>query len=272
MATATQNPWKTTIPEPSGNGEYTPCPAGNHPGRICGLFDVGHHPVDRSDQKTGQVKTVDVRQLVIVFELSKKQTTGQPFTMAVRYTFSMNEKATLYSFVKNVTGAVPRPGQEFDPTTLLGRPVMVTVIHKGNADGTKTYANIGAVAAWPEGFPEPTWTIPPIAWSVLESAPFPEAAWHPYIFGKSIKTLAGECKEARGYSTPASSAGSVIPPVAPATVVRSNITDYPPIIQPLMTKWSISPGFGVDDVNERVAVAGMPQSDADALLAYAIPF
>lgn len=263
MSTAT-NPWKTTIPEPSnGGGDYTPCPPGNYPGHICGMFDIGHHPTDRKDDKTGHIKTVDVRQLVIVFELSKKQPTGHPYTMAVRYTFSMNEKATLYSFVKNVTGSSPRPGQEFDPTTLLGRPVMVTVIAKSSADGTKTYSNVGTVGAWPDGFPQPAWTIEPVAWSVLEGRPFPEAAWHPYVFGKSIKMLADESKEIRGYGTPAG---------APTVVVRHKIDDYPAAVRPLIEKWSLDPGYGVDDVNERVAVSNLPQSEADVLMTYAIPF
>lgn len=274
IATSNGNVWKTTVPESTGNGDYTPCPAGNYPGRICGLFDVGSHPVERDDKKTGGKRTVDVRQLVIVFELDEKQpNTGKPYTMGVKYTFSMNEKSILYSFVKNVTGAVPRPGQIFDPTTLLGRPVMVTVAHKLSADGKKIYANVGAVADYPKNFSEPVATITPVAWSVQERTDFPEADWHPYIYGKSIKVLAGESREVCGYG------GAMAPlsinsahTTAPTIMVRNNVGDYPIAVQALMDKWNMGPGYGIDDINERVEVASMPKIEADTLIAYACPF
>jgi hypothetical protein len=185
-------------------GEYVLCPAGNYPGVIVGIFDIGWQKYTGFDGTTRED-----RKLVLVFELAKKRPDGKPFILAERYTWSMNEKANFYKLVVNITGSRFRDGDNFDPRTLSGKPVMINVTNSQN--GEKTYHNIGSASQFPEGFPPPAATIAPILWSVATEEPLPVIAdTFPFIYGQSIRSLADDSAEAKrrreGANGPSSSA------------------------------------------------------------------
>ena len=216
-ATVTANEpgiWEMEVAESSG-GDFTPCPAGNYPATIVGLFDIGHQPETRKDQKTGAVSEVEVRKLVLVYELSKKAPDGRPFVMGDRVTWSMRDNSNFFKLVTNVLGERFNPGQKFTPTRLLGKAVMVNVTNTEKDDKGKFFANVGNVSSFPEGFPEPTPAHASILWSVLDGTPFPTSAgpWLPFIFGKTISALAAESAEAReaGRSKPSPVASALAP-------------------------------------------------------------
>lgn len=185
------NPWDMKVGSGgSSDYQYVLCPAGNYPGTIVGLYDIGHQHVVAQDGRQ-----MDVRKLVLVFELVEKRPDGKPFVLAERYTWSMRDNSKFYPLVVNITGTKFKDGDSFNPLTLIGMPVMVSVTNTQNGD--KTYHNVGGVARYPKNFPAPPDPVTvPQAWSVLEGKPFPhEADSLPYIYGKPIRALAEESAE-----------------------------------------------------------------------------
>lgn len=217
MATATTMPttdealWDMEVKKDSGSGDYVACPPGNFPATIVGLFDVGHQP-----ETNDKGANIEVRKLVLVFELAKKRPDGKPFILCQRYTWSMKDNSNFYKLASNVTGIKFVDGAKFNPLPLVGLPVMVSVTN--TTSGDKTYHNVGSVAGFPEGFPAPEPTLTPVRWTVLADAPFPDGlTWLPYVYGKSIKSLAEDSSEARkkaGYAAPGQ--GAVPQPTAQA--------------------------------------------------------
>lgn len=183
------DPWSMEVANGGGSGEYVLCPPGNGPGVVVGIFDTGHQTVPK---RTGG--TMEQRKLVLVFELAKKRPDGKPFVMAERYTWSMNDQSHFFALVTNLTGKKYKEGERFNPLSLLGLPAMVSITN--SPVGEKTYHNVGTVAQFPEGFPAPTATYKPIAWSVMTGEAFPAGLDHlPYVYGKSIESLAKESTE-----------------------------------------------------------------------------
>lgn len=211
MATATtaaptaNDVWSIEVKNGSGGGDYVLCPAGNHPGTIVGLFDIGHQ-----DETNMKGEPEQKRKLVLAYELAKKRPDGKPFVLAREYTWSMGEKANFYKDVVNVTGISFKEGDKFNPLTLMALPVMVSVKHTGG--GEKTYHNVSAVTQFPEGFPAPEPTIRPVAWSVLTGEPFPPGSdWLPFVFGQSIFEKAEQSREAKQRKAPQPVAGAGTP-------------------------------------------------------------
>lgn len=277
MSTAT-NIWQTTVP--ADKGTFTPCPAGNHPGRIAAIVDIGHQPVERTE-KDGTRYVADTRQIVLVFELAKKKPEGDPHVMGVRYTWSMNEKANFYKFVKSVTGRDYANGETFDTMDLLGKPVMVSVaLSAPNANG-KQFSNVTSIGSFPEGFPEPKWEHEPFAWSVLEKTGFPDRAWLPWIYGKTIGDLAAGSCESRGVAPLTRS--NAVPPGqvgnsghtfhAPTHAQSTGDTpgkSYPPEVDALRVKYGLSVGYGSDELQAKLD--DIPARDYRVLDGEAVPF
>ena len=260
------SPWHMAVPKP-GKGDYSPCPAGNHPGRVVGLYDVGLQPDVRVNRKTGLDERIEVRKLVVVFELAKKDPAGSPYFLAQKYTWSMSESSNFYKLVLSVTGRRHTPGTDFDPTTMLGLPVMVNVTNTAPNENGAVYANIKDAAQFPEGFPVPTTTIEPRAWSILEGTPPPTDSWLPRVYGKTIADLANESCVERGPGR--QSAG---PAPAKNSVIRTDLSQYPAMIQALMTVYGLPPGYTVDDLAEAAREKGIGDTHFGLLHAEAVPF
>jgi hypothetical protein len=194
-AAPASDPWRMEASSKGGGEPFVACPAGNYPATIVGIFDIGQQQEDYG----GECK--EVRQLVIVVELSKKQPDGKPFVLGNRYTWSMNKKANFRGVVEGITGHTFADGEPFDPRSVLGLPVMVNVTNqtKGEGEGAKTYHNIKSISQFPDGFPNPTPTKAQVAWSVAEGTPFPTEPepWLPFIYGSSIKDLVETSREWR---------------------------------------------------------------------------
>ncbi len=199
------SPWEMETRKGGGNGSGSQetCPAGNHPGTVVGLFDVGNQPTVDNEGKP-----VEYRQLVLVFELMKKDSAGKPFCMAVRYRWSMHEKSTFYAIACNLTGRKFSDGEKLDPRTLVGLPCMVQVTNTDPNDKGRVYANVKAVTSYPEGFPAIEPSRAPTVWSVMEGKPLPDTTWVPYVYGKSISDLVQMSAEHRSGKVPIAAAGT----------------------------------------------------------------
>ena len=81
MSTVT-SPWEMETKKGGGAGDGKPfedCPAGNYPATLVGIFDVGNQP-SLDDNK----QPIERRQVVLVFELMKKDSTGKPYLMSAQ--------------------------------------------------------------------------------------------------------------------------------------------------------------------------------------------
>jgi hypothetical protein len=203
MATGQQDIWTKQVPEPGQGGEYHTCPPGNHPGVIVGIFDVGTHSVKNPD---GEYK--DLHQLILIFELLKKNPKGEPFLLYRRYTWSLHKKANFAKDVAAVIGRTLNPKDSFSPLSLLGIPVLVSVTNNEGKEG-KVYHEVTGLGQFPEGMPSiPSPIHKPVSWSVRSSQPFPEGDWLPWVYGQSIGEIASESAEARAAGRSHSSASS----------------------------------------------------------------
>src|SRR5574343_1219736 len=171
------SPWEMQT-RTGGGGDGKPfevCPKGNHPATLVGIFVVGNQP-----EVNNEGIPVEIRKLVLVFELMKKDSTGKPFLMANNYRWSMHEKSTFYNIACNLTGKKFADGEVFDPRSLVGRPCMVQVTNTDPNDKGRVYANIKAVTSYPEEFPPITTSRTPVMWSVMEGTPPPDTSWVPF--------------------------------------------------------------------------------------------
>jgi hypothetical protein len=212
--------WDMEATKGGETGVWETCPAGNFPGNIVGLFDIGHQ-TEVNDKN----ETYEVRQLVLVLELQKKSSKGANFFKEKKFTWSMRDNSNWYKLVSAMTGKKFAEGEKFDPRKLLGMPCMANVTHsevtkKGK---TNTYANLETISQFPEGFPAPTQYRPPISYSVLEGKACPDVSWVPNCYGKSLEKLISESREYKQ--------GKVADPAGPqmADAIMANIQSSAPV-------------------------------------------
>ncbi len=131
--------------EGSGSTDFEPAPAGTHIARCFRIIDIGTHHGEYDGKP-------NVRNQVIVgFELPNEMEEfngeRQPFIVFKFYTNSLGEKANLRKDLEAWRGR-PFSTEElirFDLATILGKPCMVTVVHKDKK------ARIAGVSGLPKG-------------------------------------------------------------------------------------------------------------------------
>ena len=153
--------------ESGGGKDFDPIPEGVHIGRCYGVVDLGTHHNAKFDKTS--------RKVLIQWEIPSERielereggTVDLPRAISNRYTLSVNEKASLRKLVEAWIGrkltATELAG--FDVKSLLGKACQIQVVHVQSADGTRTYANIGAVMALPKGAAAPEPENPPVYWA-----------------------------------------------------------------------------------------------------------
>lgn len=158
-------------------GDFELAPAGTFAARITTVADLG---VQRSDWQ-GEAR--EAHKLGLTFELSTKRgASGQRLAVFDRVTASLHELSRLYQIAQAALGV--EPGEGLDPAYLLGKPVLVTLVHR--AAGTRTFANVAGVTAIPEGMAVPA-TDTPLLYFDLD-APDPAVfAKLPALFRKLIE-------------------------------------------------------------------------------------
>lgn len=131
-------------------------PAGNHIA-ICYQF------VDLGTQESifGKKRTVSIR-----WELCNElMDDGRPFSISRKYNWSMNKASSFRHMLETWRGR-PFSADElngnnpFDTKNLLGKPCMVSVMHK--TVGDREYANVESVASMPKGTPVPKQVNPSV--------------------------------------------------------------------------------------------------------------
>lgn len=155
------------IEKPTG-GKFELVPAGNHIAICYRFIDLGTQLIEWEGTKKTQ------RKVLISWEFPNELLTegdyaGQPFTTGKKYTWSMNEKASLRHDLESWRGKAFTDDDfdgpnRFNIKNIVGKPCMISIVHE--TKGQNTYANIKSVAAIPKGLPVPAQTNPSVYFSL----------------------------------------------------------------------------------------------------------
>jgi len=139
-----------------GGSNYEPIAAGTYAARCYQMIHIG----TAEENILGQVKKLN--KVRITWELPtetkvfKEENGEQPHVISKEFTLSMNEKATLRKFLEGWRGKAftEKEAEAFDITVLLGKPCMLSIIHKQAKNGN-IYAEISSVSSVPKGMNVP---------------------------------------------------------------------------------------------------------------------
>lgn len=84
----------------------------------------------------------DVARLVWILDAKDKE--GNYYRVMTEANQSLNEKARLYSILKDIRGGTPPP-VPFDPDELIGAVNQLVITREKSQDGTKDFANVKAI-------------------------------------------------------------------------------------------------------------------------------
>ena len=133
-------------------GNYVPIPAGNHIARCYSMIQIG-----TIIEQQGIYAGKESHKVRLTWETPDEQHDFgkglQPFSISKEFTLSMHEKATLRKILESWRGKAftEEEAKRFDVTKLLGKPCMLSVIHKTTQAG-KVRAEISSVAGLPKNF------------------------------------------------------------------------------------------------------------------------
>ena len=114
--------------------------------RCVDVVSLGHRP----ETYQGQDKGLKPK-CALVFRSTENRTDGTPFDLSREFTVSTGPKAGLRAFLEAWRGAPYDTDWPDVPLHKMeGVWAMVSVVHKKSLDGTKTYANIGALTPVPK--------------------------------------------------------------------------------------------------------------------------
>jgi hypothetical protein len=139
-----------------GGSNYEPIAAGTYAARCYQMIHIG----TTEENILGQMKKLNkVRitwELPTELKVFKEENGEQPHVISKEFTLSMNEKATLRKFLEGWRGKAftEKEAESFDITVLLGKPCMLSIIHKQAKNGN-TYAEISSVSSVPKGMNVP---------------------------------------------------------------------------------------------------------------------
>jgi hypothetical protein len=82
----------------------------------------------------------------------KEENGEQPYSISKEFTLSMHEKSNLRKFLEGWRGKgfTEEEAKQFDVTKLIGKPCMISVIHKTSKQGN-LYAEISSASVVPKG-------------------------------------------------------------------------------------------------------------------------
>lgn len=127
---------------------YTPAPAGLHNGVCVDVVDLGY------EKNKFDANKPDVRKVRIIWAIEEDNPDrpGEQFTVAGKWTLSINQKASLRKLLIPWRGRDFTPEEEkaFDIEKLIGVPCLLQVLHNVGEDG-QTYANVSSVLPLQKG-------------------------------------------------------------------------------------------------------------------------
>lgn len=119
-------------------GQYELPPDDNHRAAIVAVVDLGTHM-----EAFGSEAAKPVRKVVVAYELlDAKKADGFRFVVGLAYRLSLHEKASFRKVAEAARGKLDN-GADFDPASLLGHVVKLTIVHEGSGD--KVYHKIDSI-------------------------------------------------------------------------------------------------------------------------------
>jgi hypothetical protein len=146
-----------------------PVDAGTYVARCIQMIYMGTIEDEFQGQKK-QLKKVRITwELPTELKVFKAENGEQPQIISKEFTLSMNEKGTLRKFLQSWRGKAftEAEANAFDITVLIGKPCMLSVIHKLSKTGN-TYAEISSVSTLIKGMTCPKQFNPSLEFNVLK--------------------------------------------------------------------------------------------------------
>jgi len=135
-----------------GGGNYTPVEAGTYAARCYQMVHIG--TVEENIMGENKVMNKVRLSWELPTELKEfKEGEGEkPYSVSKEFNLSMHEKATLRKFLEGWRGKAftEDEAKRFDITALLGKPCMLSIIHKETKAG-KVRAEINSISNMPKG-------------------------------------------------------------------------------------------------------------------------
>ena len=169
-------------------GDFETCPAGNYPGTMVGLIDMGHH---LDDYDKSFVKTV--HRAALIFEVDEQQKNGKPFLFAKQVNLPknglLNDKAALREILESWLGRKIADKEPCGIGRMIYKSGIVNITHSGSPE--KPYANFNGIAPLMKGMAAPAPITPKLVYKVDASKPdeIPNYDWLPRIFGQKIADI-----------------------------------------------------------------------------------
>lgn len=131
---------------------YTPVPAGTYAARCYSMIHIGTVIENYMGEDKEMNKVRITWELPTELKVFKEENGEQPYSVSREFTLSMNEKANLRKFLEGWRGKgfTEEEAKSFDITKLLGKPCLLSIIHKANKQGN-LYAVINGASTLPKG-------------------------------------------------------------------------------------------------------------------------
>jgi len=126
-------------------------PVGSHMARCYSIVHIGTVQWEWQGEVKHKNKVRLTWELPNETKVFKEENGEQPFVISKEYTLSMHEKSNLRRDVESLLGSMTeQQADDFDITDLMGKPCMITVMHKIAKNGN-TYSNVGSVTQLMKG-------------------------------------------------------------------------------------------------------------------------
>lgn len=134
-----------------GGASFEPIEAGTYAARCYSMVHIG------TVEETVMGTTKKLNKVRITWELPteqkvfKEENGMQPHVISKEFTLSMHEKATLRKYLEGWRGKAftDKESESFDITVLLGKPCVLSVIHRQAKNGN-VYAEIASISSVPK--------------------------------------------------------------------------------------------------------------------------
>lgn len=189
--------WKQKANNNQG-GEFDVPPAGSHPAILVAIIDLGNK------DESFQGRSYKAHKLFFVWELTaeKKPDIDDNFVIGQDYSLTLGKKSNLRKLIEGLRGKPFGDDEEYDPASLLGKPMLLTLVHKTSSN-QNTFAQIANVTAVPKGMQVPKPKHKPFTWEMnpAKVKDLEQHNWLPFVYGTPVVDrikLADEYREATG--------------------------------------------------------------------------
>lgn len=135
-------------------GDFKRVNPGTYVARCYSMIEIGTITEEYAGEKKRQHKVMLTWELPTELEIFDADKGEEPYAVSKTYTLSMHEKATLRRDLESWRGQgfTEKEAEAFDITALLGKPCMLSIIHRpGKVDPSKIYVEIASISNMPRG-------------------------------------------------------------------------------------------------------------------------